>query len=490
MNFLTKLQRSVVSVALRHQSNNRCLMLASANAQQRAFSSRQRAVEIDEDSRLVNSLTKQVIKQHELPPGSTRVVRLAILESLASIRNGDNKQHGGSERAGESADAGANPLVLKLARLMSRALTIVMMTGAIIFLANKLGYFKIDVRLGDGDDDMGERSDISLGDVVGIDEAKEELQDVVNYLSDPDKYERLGAKIPKGILLSGPPGCGKTMLAKAVAGEAGVPFFNASGSEFDEMYVGVGASRVRKLFQKARENAPSIVFIDEIDAVGSKRSNDPNSQHTRQTINQLLNEMDGFKTSDDPVIVMAATNTEAMLDKALTRPGRFDTTVQVQPPDIRGRRGLLELYLLKTSTILAELNLDKLASLTIGMSGADIMNVVNQAALYAAKHGKDVVEQPDLEFALDKIKMGPEAKSRVRTEKDIKSTAYHEAGHALVAYYTPAAMDIYKATIRQRGSLSDIIQPTATAYYYSDRLLMSRNGVSLLQNDLQEIFGR
>jgi len=299
----------------------------------------------------------------------------------------------------------------------------------------------------------GATSQIRFKDVCGVDEAKEELKDVVTYLKDPEKFTSLGAKLPKGILLVGPPGTGKTLLAKAVAGEAGVPFFYAAGSEFEEMYVGVGASRVRQLFESARAQAPAIIFIDEIDACGSARTNNTLQPYARQTINQLLQEMDGFMKSGEPVIVLGATNSPEVLDKALTRPGRFDSQVQVSLPDIAGRKATLQMYLDKLNGLqsLETLDLDRMASLTGGFSGADISNVVNQAALQAAKNNHLLVKQEDLEYAYDKIKMGPELRSRVRSESELKNTAYHEAGHALVALYTPASWDIYKCTIRQRG---------------------------------------
>jgi len=301
-------------------------------------------------------------------------------------------------------------------------------------------------------DETGTISDVRFEDVGGVDEAKEELTDVVHFLKDPQKFTQLGARLPKGILLVGPPGTGKTLLAKAVAGEAGVPFFYAAGSEFDEAFVGVGASRIRQLFESARAQAPAIIFIDEIDACGGQRSKNPMHPYARQTINQLLQEMDGFQETTEPVIVLGATNTGDALDKALTRPGRFDTKVQVQIPDIKGRTDLIEMYLNKVTCLKDEIDIEKLATLTMGMSGADISNLVNQAALQAAKLEKTFLGQDDLEFALDKIKMGPENKSKVRSKEDVENTAFHEAGHALIAYFNPAAHKIYKATILQRGS--------------------------------------
>nr|XP_039270926.1 ATP-dependent zinc metalloprotease YME1L1-like [Styela clava] len=298
-------------------------------------------------------------------------------------------------------------------------------------------------------DYRAEIPDVSFDDVKGIDEVKNELKDVVEFLRDPDRFTDLGGKLPKGLLLVGPPGTGKTLLAKAIAGEADVPFYFASGSEFDEVFVGVGSARIRKLFAEARENAPCIIFIDEIDACGSTRTSSPIQPYARQTINQLLQEMDGYSESEG-VIVLAATNMSDALDKALTRPGRFDTQINILPPDIKGRKEILELY---SSRIVHgdDLDLDKIACLTGGMTGAALSNLVNQAALRAAQQNKSYAEQSDFEFALDKLHLGPELKTRVRTEAELELTAYHEAGHALVAYYSPNTPSIYKATIGQRG---------------------------------------
>ncbi|CAK8678568.1 unnamed protein product [Clavelina lepadiformis] len=307
-------------------------------------------------------------------------------------------------------------------------------------------------KFGKSVEDTGVITNVTFDDIRGADEVKTELTDIIGFLQNPSKYTDMGAKLPKGILLVGPPGTGKTLLAKAVAGEAGVPFFYASGSEFDEMFVGVGAMRVRQLFEKARRRAPAIIFLDEIDACGGKRADTTTQPFARQTINQLLQEMDGFSTTDT-VIVLAATNDGNVLDRALTRPGRFDTKVEVHLPDIKGRREIIQLYIDKLNSVASDqIDFDRLASLTVGMTGADLSNLVNQAALHSIKQNKERVDQEDLEFALDKIKMGPEMKSRVRTEKDLRTTAYHEAGHALVAYHTPAAHKIYKATIMRRGA--------------------------------------
>ena len=300
-----------------------------------------------------------------------------------------------------------------------------------------------------------EASDKRFADVVGVDEAKAELEELVLYLRDPARFTRLGGQLPKGCLLAGPPGTGKTLLARAVAGEADVPFFYASGSEFEEMYVGVGARRVRDLFDAAKKRAPCIVFIDEIDAIGASRHL-KEQQAMKMTLNQLLVEMDGFEQNAG-VIVLGATNLPDALDPALLRPGRFDKHVAVSLPDVRGRRQLLELHAAKVP--LAEtVNLDAVARGTPGMSGADLKNLVNQAALKAAIDGARTVDAAALDFAKDKILMGAERPSAVLSAETLETTAYHESGHALVALKTDAADPVHKATIVPRGHALGMVQ--------------------------------
>ncbi|KAM7369702.1 hypothetical protein PAMP_011005 [Pampus punctatissimus] len=290
---------------------------------------------------------------------------------------------------------------------------------------------------------------VTFEHVKGVEEAKNELQEVVEFLKNPQKFTILGGKLPKGILLVGPPGTGKTLLARAVAGEADVPFYYASGSEFDEMFVGVGASRIRNLFKEAKANAPCVIFIDELDSVGGKRIESPMHPYSRQTINQLLAEMDGFKPNEG-VIVIGATNFAEALDNALVRPGRFDMQVTVPRPDVKGRTEILNWYLSKIKVDTA-VDAEIIARGTVGFSGAELENLVNQAALKAAVDEKEMVTMKDLEFAKDKILMGPERRSVEIDKKNKTITAYHESGHAIVAFYTKDAMPINKATIMPRG---------------------------------------
>ena len=292
---------------------------------------------------------------------------------------------------------------------------------------------------------------VTFDDVAGIDEAKEELEEIVEFLRNPQKFSKLGGKIPTGALLVGPPGTGKTLLARAIAGEAGVPFFTISGSDFVEMFVGVGASRVRDMFEQAKKNAPCIVFIDEIDAVGRNRGSGygGGNDEREQTLNQLLVEMDGFETNEG-VIILAATNRRDVLDPALLRPGRFDRTVNVPNPDIKGREKILNVHAKKTP-LGPDVDLRLIARGTPGFSGADLANLVNEAALTAARIGRSVITMIDFENAKDKVMMGSERRSMVLTQEQKEKTAYHEAGHAVVGLALPQCDPVYKATIIPRG---------------------------------------
>ncbi len=298
---------------------------------------------------------------------------------------------------------------------------------------------------------MGNSPQVSFSDVAGVEEAKEELQEVVEFLKYPERFLALGAKIPKGVLLVGPPGTGKTLLARAVAGEAGVPFFNISGSEFVEMFVGVGASRVRDLFDQAKRNSPCIVFVDEIDAVGRHRGAGLGGGHDEreQTLNQILVEMDGFDTSTN-VIVLAATNRPDILDPALLRPGRFDRRVVLDNPDLKGRVQILDVHS-KGKPLEEEVDLEQVARQTIGFSGADLANLVNESAILAARRAKKMIGSSEFAEAIDRIIAGPARRSRVISEREKEMTAYHEAGHALVAHVLPNADKPFKVTIVARG---------------------------------------
>ncbi len=297
----------------------------------------------------------------------------------------------------------------------------------------------------------GTQKKVTFKDVAGVDEAKEELQEIIEFLREPQKFQKLGGRIPKGVLLMGPPGTGKTLLARAVAGEANVPFFSISGSDFVEMFVGVGASRVRDLFEQGKKNAPCIIFIDEIDAVGRHRGAGLGGGHDEreQTLNQLLVEMDGFE-SNEGVILVAATNRPDVLDPALLRPGRFDRRIVVNRPDVKGREGILAVHT-KKIPMSDDVDVHVLARGTSGFSGADLANLVNEAALNAARYNKKVVAMVDFEFAKDKVLMGSERRSMIVSEEEKKHTAYHEAGHALVAALIPEALPVHKVTIIPRG---------------------------------------
>ncbi|KOC65850.1 ATP-dependent zinc metalloprotease YME1 like protein, partial [Habropoda laboriosa] len=293
-----------------------------------------------------------------------------------------------------------------------------------------------------------ETTDITFNDIKGVAEAKQELRDIVEFLKNPEKFSALGAKLPKGVLLVGPPGTGKTLLARAVAGEAAVPFFQAAGPEFDEILVGQGARRMRDLFKAAKEKAPAVIFIDEIDSVGSKRTNSALHPYANQTVNQLLTEMDGF-LQNEGVIVLGATNRRDDLDKALMRPGRFDIEVVVDVPDYLSRKEIFDLYLSRILT--QDVDPDYLAKCTVGFTGADIENMVNQAALKAAMNDAEYVTMKHLEYARDKLIMGPERRLNITDPETNSITAYHEAGHALVAYYTKDAPALHKITIMPHG---------------------------------------
>src|SRR5215203_4024797 len=311
---------------------------------------------------------------------------------------------------------------------------------------------------------------VTFADVAGADEAKVELEEIIEFLKDPQKFTKLGGRLPKGALLVGPPGTGKTLLARAVAGEAGRPFFSMSGSDFVEMFVGVGASRVRDLFEQGKAHAPCIIFIDEIDAVGRHRGAGLGGGHDEreQTLNQLLVEMDGFE-SNDGVILIAATNRPDVLDPALLRPGRFDRRVVVSRPDVRGREGILQVHTRKIP-LSEDVDISTLARATPGFSGADLANLVNEAALLAARHNQDQIDMIEMEEAVDRVIAGPERKTRLISDKEKEITAYHEAGHAIVGALVPEADPVHKITIIPRGQALGVTMSLHT----EDRFMMSR----------------
>ncbi len=324
-----------------------------------------------------------------------------------------------------------------------------------------------------------DRKKVTFADVAGVEEAKEEVQEIIEFLKDPPKFQKLGGRIPKGVLIVGPPGTGKTLLAKAIAGEANVPFFSISGSDFVEMFVGVGASRVRDLFEQGKKNAPCIIFIDEIDAVGRLRGAGLGGGHDEreQTLNQLLVEMDGFETSEG-VILIAATNRPDVLDPALLRPGRFDRQIVVGRPDVRGRIEILKVHT-KKIPMSSDVDLETIARGTPGFSGAELANLVNEAALYAARINKKSVEMSDFEAAKDKVLMGVERKSLLISEKEKRNTAFHEAGHTLVAKLLPGTDPIHKVTIIPRGRALGLTQqlPVDEKYTYSKEFLYTNIAV-------------
>jgi len=338
-----------------------------------------------------------------------------------------------------------------------------------------------------------EQNKVTFADVAGVEEAKEEVGELVEFLKDPSKFQKLGGRIPKGVLMTGLPGTGKTLLAKAIAGEAKVPFFSISGSDFVEMFVGVGASRVRDMFEQAKKHAPCIIFIDEIDAVGRQRGAGLGGGHDEreQTLNQLLVEMDGFEGSEG-VIVIAATNRPDVLDPALLRPGRFDRQVVVPLPDVRGREQILKVHMRKVP-IADDVKASLIARGTPGFSGADLANLVNEAALFAARANKRTVDMTEFERAKDKIMMGAERKSMVMSEKERKLTAYHEAGHAIVGRHVPDHDPVYKVSIIPRGRALGVTMylPEEDRYSHSKEMLESRIS-SLFGGRLAEeiVYGR
>ena len=359
----------------------------------------------------------------------------------------------------------------------------VIMIGLLVFMMNRMGKGSggggpqiFNMGKSKAKENGEDISDVTFADVAGIDEAKQELKEVVDFLKEPEKFKKIGAKIPKGVLLLGEPGTGKTLLAKAVAGEAKVPFFSMSGSEFVEMFVGVGASRVRDLFSKARKNSPCIVFIDEIDAVGRKRGTGQGggNDEREQTLNQLLVEMDGFGT-DETIIVLAATNRADVLDKALRRPGRFDRQVVVDMPDIKGREEILKVHA-KGKKFAPDVDFKIIAKKTAGMAGADLANILNEGAILAARAGRTEITMADLEEASEKVQMGPEKKSKVVPEDEKKMVAYHEVGHGIVGYIIGGGDRVHKITMIPRGQAGGytLSLPEEEKSFHSKKYMLDR----------------
>ncbi|XP_011202099.1 ATP-dependent zinc metalloprotease YME1L isoform X2 [Bactrocera dorsalis] len=361
-------------------------------------------------------------------------IKIAFAEGYLAATNSDE-----SPKSGKT---------MKYLKVFQQLLVIVVFIGIFLSLFSSSNGSMFRIQLGNQVEVDPEEIHVTFDDVKGCDEAKQELKEVVEFLKSPEKFSNLGGKLPKGVLLVGPPGTGKTLLARAVAGEANVPFFHAAGPEFDEVLVGQGARRVRDLFKAAKQRAPCVIFIDEIDSVGAKRTNSVLHPYANQTINQLLAEMDGFHQNAG-VIVLGATNRRDDLDQALLRPGRFDVEVVVSTPDFTGRKEILSLYLAKI--LHDEIDLDMLARGTSGFTGADLENMINQAALRAAIDGAETVTMKHLESARDKVLMGPERKARLPDEEANLITAYHEGGHAIVAYYTKESHPLHKVTIMPRG---------------------------------------
>jgi len=374
--------------------------------------------------------------------------------------------------------------------LISWAPLIVLIVIWVMFMKQMQGGGAKALSFGKSKARLVDNKKVTFKDVAGVDEAIEELKEVVEFLKNPKKFQRLGGKIPKGVLLMGPPGTGKTLLAKAVAGEAGVPFFSISGSEFVEMFVGVGASRVRDLFEQGKKNAPCIIFIDELDAVGRHRGAGLGGGHDEreQTLNQLLVEMDGFETKDG-VILIAATNRPDVLDPALLRPGRFDRRIVVDRPDVRGREEILKIHTRKIP-LGDDVDLKIIARSTPGFAGAELANLVNEAALLAARKDKEVVEMEDFEEAKDKVIMGLARKSMALSEEEKKNTAYHEAGHALVAAVLPDTDPIHKVTIIPRGrALGVTVQlPEDDRYTYTKDYLENRIAILMGGRVAEEVY--
>ena len=412
-------------------------------------------------SELLTAIEKGNVESIELESGGEKayvMLKDSKIEKKVNIPSLDSFMNSISDKVQEGGftleERNQSIAITILSLLSPFAIVIVFFIFWFIFMSNSQGGGNKTMSFGKSKARMigtGEKGKVTFKDVAGVDEEKEELEEIVEFLRAPKKFTDMGARIPKGVLLVGQPGTGKTLLAKAVAGEAGVPFFIISGSDFVEMFVGVGASRVRDLFEEAKKHAPCIIFIDEIDAVGRQRGAGLGGGHDEreQTLNQLLVEMDGFGTNEG-VIVLAATNRPDILDRALLRPGRFDRQIVVSSPDVKAREEILEVHSRK-KRISKDVDLKVIAKNTAGFAGADLENVLNEAALLAARRNKLEIEMPEIEDAMIKVTMGPEKKSRVRSDKENKLVAFHEAGHAVVSRYLPTQDNIHQISIVPRG---------------------------------------
>jgi cell division protease FtsH len=425
------------------------------------------------DQSLTPPLSNANVTIHYASPNSENTIERAMLENQVTFN---------------SKGVGSSPWW----SILSSLLPFVLLFGFWIFLMNQVqggGSKVMSFGKSRAKRMTPDAPKIGFKDVAGVDEAVEELQEIKEFLENPKKFQALGARIPKGVLLYGPPGTGKTLLARAVAGEAGVPFFSISGSDFVEMFVGVGASRVRDLFEQAKQASPCIVFMDEIDAVGRHRGAGLGGGHDEreQTLNQLLVEMDGFEMKDN-IILIAATNRPDILDPALLRPGRFDRQIVVDRPDRIGRRKILEVHT-KGKPLAPEIDLDTLASGTPGFTGADLSNLVNEAALLAARRGKKIIEQDELEEGIMRVVAGPEKKARLLSEHERKITAYHEMGHALVGHFLEHTDPVHKITIVSRGQALGltISLPTEDKYLTTRTALMHQMGMTLGGRAAEEI---
>jgi len=438
---------------------------------------------------------REVLNKLNISPGEKEKVHVALLSYAVGAQGetGDKGTGKGKEAPkGGFFNTGGAGVMRRGDTYLFRICNVIIIAGALFALSQLFGMSLFGRMSRVANEIAPEDIEVTFEDVKGCDEAKQELQEVVEFLMNPEKFSALGGKLPKGCLLVGPPGTGKTLLARAVAGQAGVPFFYASGSEFDEVLVGQGARRVRDLFKAAKERAPCVIFLDEIDSVGSKRSSSELHPYANQTINQLLSEMDGF-VSNEGVIVLGATNRPRDLDKALLRPGRFDTQVEVPNPDAKGRRDILGLYLNKIKHD-DTVDIESLAARTTGFSGADLQNLVNTAAIRAAVENKQWVGMIDMELAYDKQTLGTEMKSRSRPREDLEITAYHEAGHTLVAYFTKDTMPLHKVTILAKGHSGGhtAFTPTENMEWHNTKAQMkSRMDVSMGGRVAEElIFGK